>query len=458
MIVQVLLLCLYTFVRANLKDDFGAADIGAIPYENAASPQVSLASAIPESDYGGIPYEKVITKTTDEYGNVPYEETTRSIPTPVGGDYGNVPYEAPVVPLTPSVQNRSVDIPGILLDIFKGRDVPVHTRTTVWGMNFTGLTPAPTTTKFSRVTTTIEFTTVAIQQRADTTTVTTTKQYQNEEDYSYPGTVTDDPTCSITCSTCTDPRGYRRYCLNGSTTQAPTDLAVIVKMLADIADVYWSRGDTLYRINFNNSIISAYPNSWPACPNTTSTAEPPSKTWAPHNRSGETVAKCFVCGMLQDGIPEADHVCADSFLSHSYRRHCKFLNREGWHINGSGGFYMWGRWTGGCSLRYVDISNVYHQRTCRSIGEPALGSHYVSRRMAKLEYALRKEKDACISSPTASLVPLSRGISLFSRFHACVCSENYCNRAERLYMEEWSTVVLALSLLLYGVLQGKLSV
>ncbi|KAI8441704.1 hypothetical protein MSG28_015236 [Choristoneura fumiferana] len=47
---------------------------------------------------------------------------------------------------------------------------------------------------------------------------------------------------------------------------------------------------------------------------------------------------------------------------------------------------MWGKWDGGCSVRWVDISGVYTQRSCRARHKPAIGRHFVSKRLAKMEW------------------------------------------------------------------------
>ena len=49
---------------------------------------------------------------------------------------------------------------------------------------------------------------------------------------------------------------------------------------------------------------------------------------------------------------------------------------------------IYGRFTGGCAVRWTDLTGVYTQRTCRAKYRPLLGKHFASKRMAKLELAL----------------------------------------------------------------------
>lgn len=37
--------------------------------------------------------------------------------------------------------------------------------------------------------------------------------------------------------------------------------------------------------------------------------------------------------------------------------------------------------------------------------------------------------EGCVVSPQAVLTPFARGVSLFARYHACVCQGKYCNDA-----------------------------
>lgn len=80
---------------------------------------------------------------------------------------------------------------------------------------------------------------------------------------------------------------------------------------------------------------------------------------------------------------------------------------------------VWGRWTGGCSMRRIDISGIYTQRTCRNEKMPTMGNHFASHRMAKLELSLHvrnitppNRKDL----PVVPVIGISRLI-LISKLH-----------------------------------------
>ncbi|KAF9823166.1 hypothetical protein SFRURICE_016059 [Spodoptera frugiperda] len=176
--------------------------------------------------------------------------------------------------------------------------------------------------------------------------------------------------------------------------------------------------------------------------------------------------QCFVCGLTTTEIPRSAH-CADAFggdflplapvdarsRSHiaSFRKYCRRMDVHNFVENPREPRSIYGRFTGGCAVRWTDLSGVYTQRTCRAKFRPLLGRHFGSKRLAKLELALivgtryttwlrrcvytatglvfQNVKNGCIASPMATLLPLSRGISLYARFHACVCTGNWCNLA-----------------------------
>ncbi|KAL0809878.1 hypothetical protein ABMA28_011358 [Loxostege sticticalis] len=174
----------------------------------------------------------------------------------------------------------------------------------------------------------------------------------------------------------------------------------------------------------------------------TSTTEEPTYDFA----NATIVAKCFVCGLEDTGIPE-NAFCADAFAGDflplvpvdprargqiaKYRKYCRYLDVPGTMVNETQPRSVFGRWTGGCSVRWIDLSGVYTQRACRNSRHTVMGKHYVSKRMAKLEMALKDVDNGCVISPMSSLVPLSRGISLYARFHACVCTGSWCNGGPR---------------------------
>ncbi|XP_026732857.1 uncharacterized protein LOC113497490 [Trichoplusia ni] len=165
--------------------------------------------------------------------------------------------------------------------------------------------------------------------------------------------------------------------------------------------------------------------------------------------TGPKVASCYTCNKWPLGIP-SNPSCHEAFQSDDwryrtmrrfFRAHCfQNMYRTGWRVepfthrsvtytNDKGlkrGYY--GNYEGGCYKRFTDVSVVYTSRGCRSYW-PGLDRHFLSHKFARLEVMLKEKKDACIASPHASLTPLARGISLFSRHHVCVCAGRYCNAA-----------------------------
>ncbi|CAB3237383.1 unnamed protein product [Arctia plantaginis] len=158
------------------------------------------------------------------------------------------------------------------------------------------------------------------------------------------------------------------------------------------------------------------------------------------------VAKCFVCGLTATHIPQ-DAYCGDAFAGDflplvpvdprarghiaRYRKYCRYLDSRTPIEIPEHPRAVYGRFSGGCSVRWTDLSGVYTQRTCRSKRRAVTGNHFGSKRMAKLEMALNHLDNGCIISPMATLLPLSRGISLYARFHACVCTGAWCNQAKQ---------------------------
>lgn len=78
-------------------------------------------------------------------------------------------------------------------------------------------------------------------------------------------------------------------------------------------------------------------------------------------------------------------------------------------------------------------------------------SGYASHRFRKLEFLLKGQDNACVMSPHASLTPFSRAISLYVRYHVCVCKGKYCNEARPLSAAA-AAAAHALALILYLVL------
>ncbi|KAG6451549.1 flocculation protein FLO11 [Manduca sexta] len=211
-------------------------------------------------------------------------------------------------------------------------------------------------------------------------------------------------------------------------------LAIVANMTYDYdTNLTQQLNETLQRFSIPTCEI-------PTTTTTVSTTETTTEVW--YNTT--IVSKCFVCGMDTHGIPRNTY-CADAFATDflplvpidprakghisRFRKYCRYLDVNNYQRNRSDPRALLGRWTGGCAVRWVDLSGVYTQRTCRNRFRPTTGRHYGSKRMAKLELALANVDDGCVTSPMATLVPLSRGISLYARFHACVCTGNWCNRA-----------------------------
>ncbi|KAG6451550.1 hypothetical protein O3G_MSEX007234 [Manduca sexta] len=199
-----------------------------------------------------------------------------------------------------------------------------------------------------------------------------------------------------------------------------------------------------------NETLQRY--SIPTCATPTTTTTTTASTVTTEKwYSTMVVAKCFVCGMDASGIPQ-DAYCADAFATDflplvpvdarakghiaRFRKYCRYFDVNNFQLNHSDPRAVLGRWTGGCAVRWIDLSGVYTQRTCRNRVRPATGRHYGSKRMAKLELTLSNMDDGCIISPMATLVPLSRGVSLYARFHACVCTGNWCNKA--VVKQQWT--------------------
>ncbi|XP_022817218.1 uncharacterized protein LOC111350038 [Spodoptera litura] len=237
------------------------------------------------------------------------------------------------------------------------------------------------------------------------------------------------------------------------------DINAILGILANLTyDYEWNLTE-----EFNRTLIES---GVPKCP---TPSEPTTTATTPaiydFSRS-PVVSKCFVCGLTTTEIPRSAH-CADAFggdflplapvdarsRSHiaSFRKYCRRMDVHNFVVNPSEPRSIYGRFTGGCAVRWTDLSGVYTQRTCRAKFRPLLGKHFGSKRLAKLELALINVRNGCIASPMATLLPLSRGISLYARFHACVCTGNWCNRAPPAPAPPPHRLLLALyALLLYA--------
>lgn len=135
------------------------------------------------------------------------------------------------------------------------------------------------------------------------------------------------------------------------------------------------------------------------------------------NNSRQGTYRCYTCGLNRPGLSTSE--CYDIFNSPDYRKRIK-INRFKTKCTGD-------NLIGGCFKRYLDIGHTYYERGCRTM-PPTMGRSRISKRLMKMEYLLQHEKDNCVVSPHAVLTPFSRDISLFARYHACVCSDRYCNK------------------------------
>ncbi|XP_034838434.1 uncharacterized protein [Maniola hyperantus] len=250
-----------------------------------------------------------------------------------------------------------------------------------------------------------------------------------------------------------------------TTTTGRTPQIDIAKLLAIISDLAMDLESNLTRkLNESMETMNIPTCTTPTPPTTTQQTTVTDEYDA--NYTGAIIAKCFVCGLDIPGIPQHAH-CADAFAGDflplvpvdtsakgkisRYRKYCKYANIRGYSTKESQPRVIIGRWTGGCSVRWVDLSGVYTQRACRNRMQPTMGLHFASKRMAKLEKALWNIENGCIISPVATLTPLSRGVSLYARFHACVCSGNWCNSAGVDAPYYWILFTAVIAIVVFGV-------
>ncbi|XP_075988087.1 uncharacterized protein LOC142984414 [Anticarsia gemmatalis] len=227
-----------------------------------------------------------------------------------------------------------------------------------------------------------------------------------------------------------------------TTTPRPTLKLDIEGLMALIANLTYDYDMNLTE-RFNETLIKY---SVPTCPTPTTTTPTTTTTTVYINPFINTtvMGKCFVCGLVDQEIPQ-NTICGDAFAGdflplvpqdHTarghiarFRKYCRFLDVHNYMESPDEPRAIFGRFTGGCSVRWTDLSSIYTQRTCRNRRRAIMGKHFASKRMAKLEMALHNVENGCIVSPMASLLPMSRGISLYARFHACVCMGSWCNVA-----------------------------
>ncbi|CAH0599973.1 unnamed protein product [Chrysodeixis includens] len=237
-----------------------------------------------------------------------------------------------------------------------------------------------------------------------------------------------------------------------STKPPVLDIDAIIAIIANLTyDYEWNLTER-FNLTLMEHGVPTCASPTPSTVTTTTTTPPPYDF-----TNTSVVSKCFVCGLTETEIPRSAY-CSDAFAGDflplvpieprarskiaTYRKYCRFLDVHNYVVNPSEARSIYGRFTGGCGVRWTDLTGIYTQRTCRNRYRPLMGKHFASKRMAKLEMALVNVDDGCIISPMATLLPLSRGISLYARFHACVCSGNWCNKAIRI--QQWKAYITIL--------------
>lgn len=165
-------------------------------------------------------------------------------------------------------------------------------------------------------------------------------------------------------------------------------------------------------------------------------------------RSEEPKDSCYVCGMTQDDIP-TNPICHEAFHSSDARYltlasylHAKCITSSWYtgkeyhrthrlfHVEKP--TYYAGDFRHGCFKRFLDVGKVYTQRGCRKQKPWTGGSKsFATFRYTQLERRLVGVANGCIMSGHASLTPFDRSVSLFARYHVCVCKGDYCNSANR---------------------------
>ncbi|RVE49734.1 hypothetical protein evm_005604 [Chilo suppressalis] len=297
----------------------------------------------------------------------------------------------------------------------------------------------------------VKFKPMTMPTTTTTTTTTKSRKIADPNYYPYPYTSQQFPNTTKTLFTTSLWRTRRRKTTTTpvTTTLGPQfDVPGLLQIIANLTYDFESNITDLF-----NKTLQKY--NIPTCPSIETTEQP-----IYYDLTNATVvSKCFVCGMHEPQIP-FDSFCSDAFAgdflpvvpidpqarSHitRFRKYCRYLDVDNFYENASEPRSVYGRFTGGCSVRWTDLSGVYTQRACRNRRHAMTGLHFASKRMAKLELALHELDNGCIISPMASLIPLSRGVSLYARFHACVCTGSWCNTTSE--NQTWIAYVAILTL------------
>ncbi|CAH2043016.1 unnamed protein product, partial [Iphiclides podalirius] len=163
---------------------------------------------------------------------------------------------------------------------------------------------------------------------------------------------------------------------------------------------------------------------------------------------------CFWCGLNETLLPQTS-LCHDVFDSDDgdarkmwrfFRARCfyydrwRYYDRQFQNRHRYPPFVVWkwdvglkkdmfGPYMHGCFKRYVDVGPLYTSRGCRGRFLPwrSYTRDFAAHRLMRLELVARGHADVCVHSPYASLTPFSRSVSLFVRYHVCVCDTRYCN-------------------------------
>lgn len=153
-------------------------------------------------------------------------------------------------------------------------------------------------------------------------------------------------------------------------------------------------------------------------------------------RASKPVSQCYECGLrvtVQEGIP-VDSDCHNIFSSPSYedrskiektKMSCFYRDNDTLLYNGRA---VYGKFSGGCYKRFLDIGTLYTERGCRTVPYGVAGYSIISPRFVRLQYLLDNTKNGCVISPFAVFTPFNRAVSLFVRYHVCVCEKDFCNK------------------------------
>lgn len=120
---------------------------------------------------------------------------------------------------------------------------------------------------------------------------------------------------------------------------------------------------------------------------------------------------CYECGIPEDMAVPGTNECYQIFEGPSGLNKHRVID---YITECLGESYI-----GGCSKRFLDVGETYNERGCRDI-PPIVGFSIASKRFAGLELVFETIKNGWTTSPATALVPFSRTISLYTRFHVCL--------------------------------------